>query len=114
MILVDSGSFWGFHNEFFELETVFLGFCGFLKLITGSTGIRNRDLQRESDIVPLHYVHYDQVSEVKPGQTHVLLGWAATWDKTSILRFPAPGGRPKRGERGEKFGADGFFPQKCP
>ena len=39
----DSGRLWvilghlGFPNEFFELETVFLGFCGYLKLITDST-----------------------------------------------------------------------------
>ena len=33
----------GFLNEFFELENVF--FCGFLKLIAGSTGPRPRDVQ---------------------------------------------------------------------
>ena len=50
----DSGQFWvimghlGFPSEFFGLETVFWGFCGFLKLITGSTGSRARDLQRHN------------------------------------------------------------------
>ena len=39
------------------------------------------------------YIHCGRIPEIKPGQTHLLLGWATTWDKTSILCFPAPGVR---------------------
>ena len=42
--------------------------------------------------MPLHYIPNGLFPEVKPGQTHLLLGWATTWDKISILRFPALGG----------------------
>ena len=48
---------------------------------------------QELGIMPLHYIPYGRLSEVKPRQTHLLLGWATTWDKTSILRFPALGVR---------------------
>ena len=77
---------------------------------------------RELGSMPLHYIPYGCFSEVKPGQTLVLLGWATPWDTTSILRFPAPGGPVNQNTTCKTVahflrktsGADGFPPQKVP
>ena len=77
---------------------------------------------QELGIMPLHYIPYGRFSEVKPRQTHLLLGWATTWDKTSILRFPAHGGPVGQNTTCKKvahfseetLGADGFFPKSSP
>ena len=101
----------------------FWGFCGFLDLSTNSTGNQTPGPPAwESDIIPLHYVHYGPLSEVKPGQTHLLLGWATTWDKTIILRFPAPGGPGGQNAKckkvaqffGENFWGGRFPPKSAP
>ena len=117
VILVDSGSFWVIWGCLMNFR---IGNCilGLLWIFEVNYWF-HRDSNpgppaRESDIMSLHYVHYDRFSEVKPGETHLLLGWATTWDKTGILRFLAPGGLVGQNAKCKKVAQflDGFPPQK--
>ena len=114
----DSGRFWviwGFLISFFGWKLYFLGFCGFSKIITGSTGIRTRDIHCEKP-TSCRCTTYTttRFSEVKPGQTHLLLG-----TKPVFYNFLPLGGWLAKTQNGkmlrnfwEIFGGRANFPPK--
>ena len=68
--------FWGFLMSFLNWKMYFLWIFEVNFWFHGDSN--PGPPARESDIMPLHYVHCDRLSEVKPAQTHLLLGWATT------------------------------------
>ena len=77
--MVDSGSFWvigGFLLGFFLIGNRILGI---FRLVP--PGFELGPPPRELGIMPLHCIPYDRCSEVRPRQTHLVLGWATTWDQ---------------------------------